>query len=93
MECIREGVLKEFLEAHRSEAKEMSIFEYDQEKHMRQEREAAWEEGRKEGEEQMLQKLIRRKLEKGWDAARIASELEEPEELVEKMIKKINEDD
>ena len=48
-ECIREGVLKEFLEAHRSEAKEMSIFEYDQEKHMRQEREAAWEEGRKEG--------------------------------------------
>ena len=46
-ECIREDVLREFLENHRAEAKEMSIFEYDQEKHMRQEREAAWEAGEK----------------------------------------------
>ena len=28
----------------------MSIFEYDQEKHIRMEREEAWEEGRREGE-------------------------------------------
>ena len=48
-ECIGEGILKEFLEKHRAEAKEMSIFEYDQEKHMRQEREDAWEEGRVSG--------------------------------------------
>ena len=34
--------LKEFLEEHRSEAEEMSIFEYNQERHMMQEREAAW---------------------------------------------------
>ena len=27
----------------------MSIFEYDQEKHIRMEREEAWEEGRREG--------------------------------------------
>ena len=78
----------------------MSIFEYDQEKHMRQEREAAWENGHRagveeghrsgleEGEEQMLQKLIRRKLEKGWDAARIASELEEPVERIRALIAK-----
>ncbi len=45
-ECIAEGVLKDFLEKHRAEAKEMSIFEYDQEKHMRQEREDAWEDAR-----------------------------------------------
>lgn len=38
-ECIREGILKEFLEKNKAEAKNMSIFEYDQEKHMRQERE------------------------------------------------------
>ena len=49
-ECIKEGVLKEFLEKHRAEAKAMSIFEYDQEKHIRMEREEAWEEGRREGE-------------------------------------------
>ena len=34
---------------HRAEAKAMSIFEYDQEKHIRQEREEAWEEGHAEG--------------------------------------------
>ena len=44
-----EGTLKEFLEKHRAEAREMSIFEYDQEKHLRQEREAAWEDGHAAG--------------------------------------------
>lgn len=48
-ECIQEGILKEFLkeflEKNRAEAKSMSIFEYDQEKHIKQEREDAWEEG------------------------------------------------
>ena len=37
-ECIREGILKDFLEKHRAEAKSVSIFEYDEEEHMRQER-------------------------------------------------------
>ncbi|WP_277258111.1 hypothetical protein [Merdimonas faecis] len=35
-ECIREGILKEFLRKNRAEAKRMSIYEYDQEKHLRQ---------------------------------------------------------
>ena len=48
-ECIAENVLKDFLTKHRAEAKAMSIFEYDQEKHIRQEREEAWEEGRTSG--------------------------------------------
>ena len=48
-ECITEGVLKDFLEKHRAEAKEMSIFEYDQEKHMQQEREDAWKGGLLQG--------------------------------------------
>lgn len=47
-------VLKDFLERHRTEAKAMSIFEYDQEKHMRQEREAAWEDGHLAGIEDGL---------------------------------------
>ena len=48
-ECIAENVLKDFLTKHRAEAKAMSIFEYDQEKHIRQEREEAWEEGQASG--------------------------------------------
>ena len=50
-ECIREGILKEFLEKNRREAKNVSIYEYDQEKHIRQEREEAWEAGEKAGRE------------------------------------------
>ena len=45
-ECIREGILKDFLEKNRAEAKSMSIYEYDQEAHIRMEREDAFEEGR-----------------------------------------------
>ena len=38
-ECIREGILEEFLRKYRAEAKRMSIYEYDQARHIRQERE------------------------------------------------------
>ena len=48
-ECIREGILKEFLRRNRAEAKRMSIYEYDQEKQLRQERETSWEKGREAG--------------------------------------------
>ena len=44
-ECIQEGILAEFLKQNRAEAKQVSIYEYDEEKHMRQEREASWEDG------------------------------------------------
>lgn len=88
-ECIAEGVLKDFLEKHRAEAKEMSIFEYDQEKHMRQEREAAWEDGHMAGIEDSLKKLIQIKLRKGHSSARIADELEESEERIRELIDKL----
>ena len=66
---MREGILKEFLEKNRAEAKNMSIFEYDQEKHMRQEREEAWEEGNREGlakgRRNMLCELIQNHVQRG----------------------------
>ena len=34
-ECIRAGVLKDFLEKNKAEVRSVSIFEYDEEKHMR----------------------------------------------------------
>ncbi len=37
-ECIEEGILAEFLKQNRAEAKHMSIYEYDEEKHMKMER-------------------------------------------------------
>ncbi|XCP86684.1 hypothetical protein ABXS75_07795 [Roseburia hominis] len=57
-ECIKEGILKEFLMKYRTEAKSMSIYEYDEERHMRQTREEGKEEGRKEGIECMEQLIL-----------------------------------
>ena len=85
-ECIQEGILKEFLEKNRAEAKNMSIFEYDQERHIKQEREEAWEEGRKAGKRDMLWKLAEKKLRKGKSITEIAEELEESEETIKEIL-------
>lgn len=47
-ECIQEGILAEFLSKNRAEAKSVSIYEYDEARHMRQTREEGREEGREE---------------------------------------------
>ena len=97
-ECIREGVLKEFLEKNRAEVKKMSIYEYDQEKHIRMERQDAWEDGMQEGRREgikegelrgrnaQLSELIKKKLARGKSISRIAEELEETEERIQELI-------
>ena len=62
----------------------MSIYEYDEEKHMRQEREA----GIKKGKQELLERLIQKKLVKGKSISEIAEELEEEEEVIAEMIQK-----
>ena len=93
-ECIREGILKEFLEKNRAEAKNMSIFEYDQEKHMRQEREEAWEEGNREGlakgRRNMLCELIQNHVQRGKSRAEIAEGLGLPEEVIEEILQDLD---
>ena len=48
-ECISEGILADFLRKNRAEAKKVSIYEYDEEQHMRQTREEGMEEGYSQG--------------------------------------------
>lgn len=48
-DCIREGILVEFLKGQRAEVIAMSIFEYNQEKHMEVIRKEGWEDGHTEG--------------------------------------------
>ena len=48
--CIRNGILADFLLANKSEAIAVSIFEYDEEKHLKSEREYAYHVGKAEGE-------------------------------------------
>ena len=92
-ECIREGVLKEFLEKNRREAKNVSIYEYDQEKHIRQEREEAWEAGAKvgvrKGEENKFKNQIQKKLAKGKSVSEIAEALEEEEDTIQRLVKEL----
>lgn len=77
-ECIREDILQEFLMRHKAEARAMSIFEYDQEKHLKMEREQAWEEGRLAG----IAELVDKKLQKGKTFSQIAEELETDEAVI-----------
>ncbi len=84
-ECIQEGILKEFLEKNRREVKNVSIYEYDQEKHIRQEREEAWEAGQMD----KLQEQIQKKLAKGKTIPEIAEALEEEEDTIRQLMKRI----
>lgn len=100
-ECINKGILKEFLERNRAEAKNVSIYEYDQDKHIRQEREAAWEKGKKEGlaegeragEIKKMKDLIQKKLAKQKSPAAIAAELEENESVILQLIDELEHSD
>lgn len=47
--CIQNGILADFLSGNRAEAIAMSIFEYNEEQHLRSEREQAYKSGRDEG--------------------------------------------
>ena len=77
-ECIWEGSLEEFLRKYRAEAKRMSIYEYDQARHIRQER----EEARKEEKKNIAVNLARM----GMTAEQIAKAVEEESAVVEKWL-------
>ncbi len=51
-ECIKEGILVDILEKHRAEAKTLILEEYDEELHIRNEKEISYEEGLERGLEQ-----------------------------------------
>ena len=57
-ECIQKGILEAFLKKNKAEVLRMSIFEYDQEKHIQQERDASREEGRQEERIKAIENMI-----------------------------------
>ena len=96
-ECIKENILKEFFIKNKVEVISMIIFEYDEEEHMRLEREEEYrkgeeqgiEIGEKKGENKKMKELITKKLAKGKEVAQIADELEEDEQTIERLIMEI----
>ena len=101
-ECIKEGILAEFLSRQRAEAKSVSIYEYDEEKHLRMEREENYEKGYKLGEEagyklgeengyklgaqQKVMDQVKKKLARGASVDEIPSALEEEPETIKEIM-------
>ena len=87
---LEEAVERAILEKNRAEVKKVSIYEYDREEHIRMEKQESWEDGLQagilQGEEKLLCKMIRKKLEKGKTISQIAEELEEEEEKIQELI-------
>ena len=48
-ECIREGILEDFLKKNRAEAMKVSIYEYDAQKHIEMEKKDSYQAGRNDG--------------------------------------------
>ncbi len=63
----------------------MSIYEYDEARHIRQEREDAWEEGK----QTKLRELVEKKLAKGKSISEIAEALEESEDKIRELVKEL----
>ena len=85
--------MREFLDRNRAEARAMSIYEYDQEQHIRLEREDAYADGHKagleEGDKARLISQIQKKLEKGKSVNKIADELEETVDVILALMKEL----
>ncbi len=104
-ECIREGILADFLSRNRAEVKKMSIYEYDEEKHMRQERTEWFQKGKEEGieegimqgmkqgitqgEQDKLRSQVAKKLRKGNSDEEIAEALEENVDTIRRLKEEI----
>ena len=71
-ECIREGILEEFLRANRNEVIAMSIFEYNKDEEEKKLRKAEFEFGREEGKLLGKQEIIIQMLKAGEAVEKIA---------------------
>ena len=81
-DCIEQEILKDFLLKHKAQVIKMSIYEYDENKQRRFDREEGRKEGREEGGNIKLITLIQKKVIKGRTLDAIADELESTEEEI-----------
>ena len=93
-ECIKEGILEEFLVKNKAEVIKMSIYEYDKEFEEKKLRKAEYEAGRQDGilagikvgEENVLKRFIEKRLRKGMTLEEIAKDLDEDIVVIQKLI-------
>ena len=70
----------------------MLLTEYNEKKHIRMEREDAYDEGKAEGKTELLVAMIRRKADQGMPASEIADLFELDTQYVENIVKLLKED-
>ena len=88
-ECMKEGILSEFLTKNRAEVISMSIFEYDKDEEEKKLRKAEYEAGMEAGMETKVKNQIKKKLAKGKNIETIADELEEDVTVIRNLIDEI----
>jgi len=84
-ECIKEGILTDFLQKNRAEVVKMSIFEFDEEKEWKLIREAEYQQGVEDGIEQSIEKLLN----KNFSVEEVASMLEVDVSQVDNILKRV----
>ena len=87
--CISNGYLEEFFTSRRSEVLEVTKVDYTFERRMKLNYDEGKDDGIKLGEKQMLLDKIAKKISKGKSISQIADELEESEEDIMELAKKI----
>ena len=87
--CIKKNILTDILRKNQSEVFDMLLTEYDEKKHMKLLYREGKEAGYKQGRQELLEKQILKKLQRGKDAASIADELEMEIGIVDKIIQRI----
>ena len=90
-ECIKAGILTDYLLARKAEVYDMLLTEYDEEKVHRMFFRDGERKGREEGASLSIIRQVQRKLAKGCDAEQIADALEEKPEAIEEIIAAIRE--
>ena len=85
-ECIKNGILADFLKRNKAEVLKMSIFEYDQEEHLRMEREESEAIGREIGEEKKARAMSIRLNKMGLSLENIAQAAEVSIDIVKQWL-------
>ena len=86
-ECIKEGILVEFLRKNRSEVKMVSILEYDKEWEEKKLRKAEYEAGKEDGKSEGITEIIQNMYRLGYSTEKIAEATDKTIEEVEKVCK------
>ena len=87
-ECIKEGILEDFLSSQKAEVIAVSIFEYNEEEEMKKIRASEYREGKADGKAEgkaEIVAIIRKKAGRGLDSEKIAEILEMDPDYVKRI--------